>query len=185
MGSSLEFVDLVYALRHHIGQECDKYPQVCALVLNSHPFQSGREDTLGALFWDHPEEGLEFLCFTLEDQFQAVKVPGEARIPDGCYPLTLRTYGGMHERYLQRYPSLHKGMIEIREVPGFTHILIHTGNTDDHTAGCLLVGDEVRTNEGKRKGFLGNSRPAYQRLYRQVTWQIEQGHQVILDVVSR
>jgi hypothetical protein len=143
------------------------------------------EGTLGALFWDDPEEGLEFLCFTLEDQFQEVKVPGETRIPDGCYPLTLRTYGGMHERYLQRYPSLHKGMIEIREVPGFTHILIHTGNTDDHTAGCLLVGDEVRTNEGKRKGFLGNSRPAYLRLYRQVTWQIEQGHQVILDVVSR
>ena len=71
------------------------------------------------------------------------------------------------------------------EVPGFTHILIHTGNTDQHTAGYLLVGDEVRTNKGKRKGFLGNSRPAYLRLYQEVMWQLEQGHQVILDVVSR
>lgn len=41
MGSGLEFVDLVDALRHHIGEECDKHPQVGALVLNSHPFQSG------------------------------------------------------------------------------------------------------------------------------------------------
>ena len=76
-------------------------------------------------------------------------------------------------------------MIEIREVPGFSHIRVHTGNTDQHTAGCLLVGDEVRTNEGKGKGCLGNSRPAYLRLYEEVIWQMEQGHQVILDVVSR
>ena len=41
MGSGLEFVDLVDALRHHIGEECDKHPQVGALVLNTHPFQGG------------------------------------------------------------------------------------------------------------------------------------------------
>ena len=35
----MEFVDLVDALRHHVGEECDKHPQVGALVLNSHPFQ--------------------------------------------------------------------------------------------------------------------------------------------------
>ena len=41
MGSGLEFVDLVNAIRYHIGQEGDEHPQVGALVLNSHPFQSG------------------------------------------------------------------------------------------------------------------------------------------------
>ena len=41
-------------------------------------------------------------------------------------------------------------MTEVWEVPGFIHILIHTGNTEDHTAGCLLVGDKVRTNEDKQ-----------------------------------
>ena len=41
LGSGLEFVDLVNALRYHIREECDKHPQVCALVLDVHPFQGG------------------------------------------------------------------------------------------------------------------------------------------------
>ena len=41
LGSGLEFVDLVDALRHCIGQECDEYSEVGALVLDPHPFQGG------------------------------------------------------------------------------------------------------------------------------------------------
>ena len=51
---------------------------------------------------------------------------------------------------------MHKGMLWVRDVPGFEYILIHTGNTDEHTAGCLIVGDSQQNNTIKSDGFVGH-----------------------------
>ena len=84
-------------------------------------YNSAAEHTNGLLHIDG-----QFMCYTLEDQYQAVKVPGETRIPDGIYRLGLRTVGGFHNRYLAKYgPDFHKGMIEVLNVPGFKYILLH------------------------------------------------------------
>ena len=81
------------------------------------------------------------VCFSLEDQSQpGGKVPGETRIPAGTYKILVRKHGGYHSRCSRRFPAMHKGMLELAEVPGFTDILIHPGNTDDDTAGCILPG---------------------------------------------
>ena len=145
----------------------------------------GNDDTLGVLYWDDPH-GLKFLCFTLEDEHRDVKVPGETRISEGCYKLQLRKYGGFHERYLKHYgPNLHKGMLQLMDVPNFEHILVHSGNTEEHTAGCLLLGDELKSNKGPHKGFLGNSRRAYERVYLEVLDRMEEGQEVIIEVLSR
>ena len=145
----------------------------------------GVDDTLGVLYWDDPE-GLEFLCFTLEDEHRDVKVVKETRIPEGCYKLQLRTFGGFHERYLKRYGAdHHKGMLQLMDVPGFEHILVHAGNHEGHTAGCLLLGDELKSNKGNHRGYLGNSRRAYERLYKEVLERIERGQDVIIELVSR
>ena len=92
--------------------------------------QFGLDATNGLLFIDG-----KFECFTLEDQYQAVKIAAETAIPEGTYKITLRTTGGFDMKYRKRF-SFHKGMLWIRDVPGFEYILIHTGNTDEHTAGC-------------------------------------------------
>ena len=55
-------------------------------------------------------------------------------------------------------------MLEVRGVPNFTHILLHCGNTDDDTDGCLLVGNVVSQNITKN-GFLGQSTDCYKRIY--------------------
>ena len=105
-----------------------------------------------------------FVCFGLEDEYREVKVPKETRIPAGTYNITLRTEGGFHQRYLNRYGGdWHQGMLWVREVPNFEYILIHTGNTDDNTAGCLLVGEQAITTEGDMR--VNMSRVAYQKLY--------------------
>ena len=47
----------------------------------------------------------------------------------------------------------------------FEYILIHCGNTDEHTAGCLLLGESQENNQIMTNGFIGKSTKAYKRLY--------------------
>lgn len=135
-------------------------------------FSSSKESTLGALF--DVTEGRKFLAFTLEDQHQDKKVKGETRIPAGTYRITLRKEGGFHANYSKSYPGMHKGMLWVRDVPGFEYILIHTGNTDEHTMGCLLVGDTSQQNL-TAEGFIGASTNAYKRIYPAIAATLEAG----------
>lgn len=124
-------------------------------------FSSQRESTLGLLL----REG-EFRAFTLEDEFRTQKVMGETRIPGGRYQIGYRDWGGFYDRYRAKWPDWHGPMLEILDVPGFTDVLIHIGNDDDDTAGCLLVGDSAEQNLTK-PGFVGASTDAYRRIYRE------------------
>ncbi len=140
-------------------------------------YHSSDDFTLGMLLEE--TEGREFLCYTLEDEYRENKVSGETRIPDGTYKITLRTVGGFHGRYGKKYGPMHKGMLWVRDVPGFEYILIHTGNTDEHTAGCLLVG-----NSSDIKGFIGSSVTAYKRVYPKIAAAIESGEEVTITYKS-
>lgn len=128
--------------------------------------------TIGALYAES-KEGREFLCFTLEDEHRDEKVMGETRIPAGTYRITLRTVGGFHNRYKDKFPKMHNGMLWVRNVPGFEYILIHIGNTDEHTAGCLLVG-----NAADMKGTVGKSTYAYQHIYPKISNELLDGRDV-------
>ena len=126
-------------------------------------YSSGVDSTLGILSENGPE-GREFLAYTLEDEFREEKVSAETRIPEGTYDVKLRTTGGFHSRYADKFGDWHKGMLHVQDVPGFEYILIHTGNTDEHTMGCLLVADSSTQNITK-DGFIGASVSAYKRIY--------------------
>ena len=126
-------------------------------------YSSGADSTLGILSENGPA-GREFLAYTLEDEFREKKVSAETRIPEGTYDIKLRTTGGFHSRYASKFGDWHKGMLHVQDVPGFEYILIHTGNTDEHTEGCLLVADSSTQNITK-DGFIGASVSAYKRIY--------------------
>ena len=127
-------------------------------------YSSGTDSTLGILS-ENGSEGREFLAYTLEDEFREEKVSAETRIPEGTYDVKLRTVGGYHGRYLTKFGAdFHKGMLHVQDVPGFEYILIHTGNTDENTMGCLLVADTSTQNITK-DGFIGASVNAYKRIY--------------------
>ena len=146
-------------------------------------FSSQADSTSGLLF-EINELGKHFLCYTLEDERRALKVQGETRVPAGTYKIELRTEGGFHERYSRKYPNIHIGMLHIVNVPGFEYILIHTGNTDEHTAGCLLVGDSQENNVIIRDGFVGKSNNAYKRIYPRIAKAIESGEEVKIEYVD-
>lgn len=141
--------------------------------------QMGNDATNGILLID----GL-FECYTLEDQYQAVKVMHETCIPEGTYEIKFRKVGGFHQRYSERYQNAHYGMLWLQDVPGFEYILIHSGNTDEHTSGCLIVGDTQQDLELSKDGFVGQSRLAYQKLYRKVSAVLLQGQPVFIEYTT-
>ena len=141
--------------------------------------QFGTDATNGMLFID----GI-FECYTLEDQYQAVKVMHETCIPEGTYDIKFRTVGGFHEKYKKRYGNDHYGMLHLQDVPNFTYILIHAGNTDEHTSGCLIVGETQQDLDISDDGFIGHSGKAYLKLYNKVAKQLLQGKEVSIEYTT-
>lgn len=104
----------------------------------------------------HLYDGVSRLCDTLEDPVRNLvdlnndgdfddlgegKVYGATAIPKGTYKIKMR-----------ESPHFGRLMPYLLNVPGFSYIMIHSGNAPEHTKGCILVG------ENKSPGRLVNSR---------------------------
>ncbi len=102
------------------------------------------KSTIGELYF-----GDEFVCFTLEDTLRrGVKVAGETAIPSGKYEVIVN--------YSNRFKKM---MPLLLDVPEFTGVRIHSGNTSDDTLGCILVGLE------KGEDVISRSRDAFNLLF--------------------
>lgn len=132
---------------------------------------SDREATLSTVSVD----GV-FVCFGLEDEFRHRKVKGETRIPAGTYTVGVRTEGGFHNRYSSRFADIHKGMLHVLNVPNFEYILIHVGNYETNTEGCLIVGKNATT---VGTPTVPASVPAYRELYNKVIDEAIAGNLII------
>ncbi len=77
------------------------------------------------------------------------KVLGKTAIPIGTYKLIIDA----STRFKQDMPH-------ILDVPNFTGVRIHSGNTSADTDGCILLGT---TWAGK--DFIGNSKIAYKKFF--------------------
>ena len=89
-------------------------------------------------------------CFTLEDAVRnGTKVIGKTAIPIGTYKLIIDA----STRFKQDMPH-------ILDVPDFTGVRIHAGNTSADTDGCILLG-----SSWAGKNFIGNSKIAYKKFF--------------------
>ena len=100
----------------------------------------GEEYTIGKLYIDG-----HYFCDTLEDKVRpnGEKIYGKTAIPAGTYKVKM-TWSPRFKRYLP----------EILNVPNFTGVRIHSGNTAAETEGCVLLG------LNKVKGKVLNSKNA-------------------------
>ena len=121
----------------------------------------GKNSTLSHLYID----GI-FQCFLLEDKIRAVKIMKQTAIPEGIFRLRLNTWGGMNKTYFPKYGPIHKGMIEIADLPTFSAVYIHVGNTIVETAGCPLVGLSYIKKDGEYQVL--QSADAYRQVYRKL-----------------
>lgn len=104
---------------------------------------AGKESTLGHLYI-----GGMFCCYILEDRLREEKIPARTAIPAGRYTLALNAWGGMNARYANLFGGMHRGMVEVKGIPGFSLVYFHLGNTHADTAGCLLVGTHYQWHQG-------------------------------------
>ena len=137
-------------------------------------FYSTNVHSVGGLFID----GV-FICFIIEDPKRDVKIMHKTRIPAGRYRLSLQRSGNFHERYKKRF-SFHDGMILVNNVPNFTGILIHLGNSSKDTSGCLIPG----TTHTAGKDWVAHSAVAYEQLYIPIKNAIVAGKIIHLNVVD-
>lgn len=110
--------------------------------------------TIGKLYIDG-----EYFCDTIEDkdrglststpleQIRAKKIYAKTAIPTGDYDVILS--------YSSKFGKI---LPEILDVPGWTGVRIHSGNTADDSLGCIIVG----TND--RKGWVSASRDTMNKL---------------------
>lgn len=90
----------------------------------------------------------KFECYTCEDVERPVKVAGLTAIPRGHYEIVI-TYS---ERFKKPLPLL-------LNVPNYSGVRIHPGNTSQDTEGCILPG------KGKTKNSVTQSKDAFAVLF--------------------
>lgn len=127
--------------------------------------------TIGKLYIDDV-----YFCDTLEDtvrdknkngKFDAgeYKIYGQTAIPYGKYEIKW-TYSPRFKRYM---PLL-------MNVPQFSGVRIHSGNTAKDTLGCILVG------ENSKVGMVLNSRATVNKLYPKIEQACKSG-KVYIEIV--
>ena len=144
--------------------------------------------TLGAL-QIQTESNNEYLtnryfCDTLEphaiDWRREEKVAGKTAIPTGRYKVVM----SYSKTYKRRMPYL-------LNVPHFTGIMIHTGNSPDDTRGCILVGKAVRPQKPEEEnptgkatviGRLTDSRITFNKLYELIKEAVKKGEEAFLII---
>jgi hypothetical protein len=124
--------------------------------------------TIGKLFVDG-----QFQCFTLEDVVREIpglpvtrwKVQDQTAIPTGTYEVVIA-------------PSPHFGrdMPHIVNVSDFNNVLIHWGNTQRDTEGCILVGSRQGT------GQIFDSRIAFEALFAKIEDAVSAGESVKITI---
>lgn len=131
----------------------------------------------------------EWFCNVLEDtdrnlddsmsieKIKSLKKPSITAIPRGTYEVSLDITSPKYSK-IPFYKELCNGKLpRLLYVKGFDGILIHAGNTDKDTSGCLLVG------QNKVKGQVINSRETFKALYKLLKDRKMKGEKIIIKIL--
>lgn len=139
--------------------------------------------TIGRLYVD----GVLF-CNSLEDKdrglkqtdslstIQSKKVYAETAIPTGIYNVRMDIKSPKYSSY-SWYKNLCGGyMPRLENVPGFSGILMHPGNTALDSSGCILVGKNTKV------GQITDSKNTFSKLYKKMKKAYDKGEKITLEI---
>ena len=135
----------------------------------------GKDYTIGRLFIND-----EYFCDTLEDPVRQLdsikdKIKEKTAIPAGKYKVSMSIISPKYSKR-KSYSWCGGRLPKLIDVPFFEGILIHSGNTPDHTAGCILVG------ENKIKGQVINSMNTLKNLWIKLNVADEIGEEIWISI---
>ena len=111
------------------------------------------------------------------DKILELKKPSITAIPKGTYEITLDIDSpkfGSKPFYRQ---VCNGKLPRLLNVKGFEGILIHAGNTDKDSAGCLLVG------QNKVRGQVINSQATFKELYKLLKDRHDKGEKITIKIL--
>ncbi len=114
----------------------------------------------------------EFQCYILEDtdrrlELGGKKIYGMTAIPRGRYEVIIN----YSNRFQKELPLL-------KDVPGFTGVRIHTGNSPRDTEGCLLPGLRIAPD----KEWISSSGAAFRPLFEKIQKALKDKQSVFIEV---
>lgn len=109
------------------------------------------------------EEKILFECFSLEEDKEGLESDKDLRIPEGNYNLKRHSPSRFENTLRSITKKDDDTMINVYndDVPSSRAILIHWGNTDKDTQGCILLGLTKDNNNES----VGQSRQACKEFY--------------------
>ncbi|HED1003949.1 TPA: DUF5675 family protein [Campylobacter jejuni] len=109
------------------------------------------------------DDNILFECFSLEEDKEGLESGKDLRIPEGNYNLKRHSPSRFENTLREITGKNDDEMINVynNEVPASRAILIHWGNTDKDTQGCILLGLTKDNNNES----VGQSRQACKEFY--------------------
>ena len=129
-----------------------------------------------------------FICNTMEDADRGLddgmpdwmirnkKIPNVTAIPTGRYEVDMST---VSPRFSQKqfYMDVCQGKLpRLKNVKGFEGVLIHTGNDETHSSGCILVG------LNKVRGKLTDSKETFKKVYTLMKEAHDRGETIYITI---
>lgn len=153
------------------------------MILTLKRIYTCKDYTIGHLYVDG-----SYICDTLEDtdrmldssmtldQIAKIKVKGMTAIPTGRYKVLMNIVSPKYSKS-KYYMNICKGRVpRLDNVPGYSGVLIHVGNTAADTEGCLLLG------YNKVKGQVINSKVAFENVYNKLSIAKSIGQTIYIDI---
>jgi hypothetical protein len=153
------------------------------MILTLKRIYTCKDYTIGHLYVDG-----SYICDTLEDtdrmldssmsldQIAKIKVKGMTAMPTGRYKVLMNIVSPKYSKS-KYYMNICKGRVpRLDNVPGYSGVLIHVGNTAADTEGCLLLG------YNKVKGQVINSKVAFEKVYNKLSIAKSIGQTIYIDI---
>ncbi|ELL3462255.1 hypothetical protein RVR35_001849 [Campylobacter coli] len=124
---------------------------------------TGKTCVIGKFKVFNDDDKLLFECFSLEEDKEGVERNKDLRIPEGIYDLKRHSPSRFENTLRSITKKDDDTMINVfnEKVPFDRHILIHWGNTNKDTQGCILLGLTKDNNNES----IGQSRQACKEFY--------------------
>jgi hypothetical protein len=131
------------------------------------------ECTIGSIYIDDT-----FYGFTLEDIFHEYKQYGKTRIPCGNYEIRYKkVLTNLTKKYRRKFKWF-KWHLELQNVPNYSAVYIHIGNTARDTRGCILVG----LGHIHGSSSISSSTTAYKNIYKIISKSLNDNNNVYITV---